>query len=100
MSAFTFEQAITEHDERKAAIREGLGDRILPDEQAGLFVVGSTLTTEELLSYSHGQADAVFADIPGAIAAGVHPAAVIAGYLADAMVLGERIGRKRTEAGV
>lgn len=97
--SYPFEQAIAEHDERKTAIRESLGDRLLPDEQAGLYVIGTTLDVDELLRYCHGQAEALFEDLPHAIVQGVHPQAVVAGYLADAMVFGERVGRKRTKAG-
>ena len=95
MTGYTFEQALREHDERKQAIADSIETRVLPDEQAGLWTVGTTVSADEVREFSHWQAEALLRDIPSALAAGVHPSAVVAGYIADAMVLGERLGRNR-----
>lgn len=99
MSGYTFEQAVDEHDARKEAVFESVGSRSVPNGVTGRMVLGSTITAGELLDYSNTQAPKMFADLQRAVLAGMNPVDVVAGYIADGILFGERIGRKRTEAG-
>lgn len=97
--SYTFDQAVDEHDARKEAVFESLGGRSVPNDLTGRMVLGSTITADELLDYSNTQAPKMFADIQRAVMAGMNPLDVVAGYIADGILFGERVGRKRTEVG-